>query len=1053
MMASKPSTLHFTAIRIHFSNEIRGNFIRLPSSIVQTLESTGISIQEFGIGIFREGKELLHVGWDGYESQGYINGQPSIDINPILAKEFNLFSGLAVDLNISRYGDAQAASEVYVEPETSDDWEIIESNSMFFQDEILHQTRVVTVGEMLICYVDNVVSKFRIQKIIPANLKSAKINTGSLIIVAPRENKLRAPRDSPKHQELKKIPHNATTLKRTVIRGKEVELRNVEARVHPSDLEYEYAFISIVHNSFDIKHNQSVKNAINKYSHNIAVTVASDVTIPNGSILLSPLVWNSLYTSPQNGLKLKVEFFDGHSIISDPSKIKVLVKPLVDEEEATRKDRRKILHTPPSQEGPSQAVMDLISSLKCSIVTHKMICAQEKVIIELSLDSNGKHPLVADFKENPIDDNWQFLATEEVKLPLADLNSNLDINPFLKKAMGLEHLVATDLVEEMTGFLTLPITPSCGVMLEGGPGMGKTTLLQQVTNRLVLVHGKYVRYVDCDSLLESSNLGRMKQLLQECCSLCYWHAPSILLLDNASTLFPSVKSEDPQQAQLQRGGPTSTKLAMTLINCIQAISKKTSEAVRVVLCDHGRNSLDDSFFDKHFISETFELKALDTEARTNMIQFYLEMANSRLEDDLQSRDIALETEGYSPLDLKLLVEKMCYNLKIIQKDDTFTSLLNKNIFAETLASFTPSSLQGVKLTKGTGVKWDDIGALSAPKRLLLETLEWPTKYAPIFANCPLHLRSGILLYGYPGCGKTMLASAVAQQCGINFITVKGPEILDKYIGASEQNVRKLFERAQSVKPCILFFDEFDSIAPKRGHDSTGVTDRIVNQLLTQMDGVEGLDNVYVLVATSRPDLIDPALLRPGRIDKSVLCNIPNAHDRYDILRAITAKMKIAPGIDLHQIVKRTKGHTGADLQGLCYNAYLKAVHRGLNEQEEQQQQQRQKEEFGFKDKLESQEIVHSVINGGETTEILQCLRSLVEINANRHQESKAETNLPTPIITQQDLLTAAEETKPSISAHELNKLRSIYDRFQDNRDGDMPNGENSIETGTRTSLA
>ncbi|EDU41823.1 peroxisomal biogenesis factor 6 [Pyrenophora tritici-repentis Pt-1C-BFP] len=223
--------------------------------------------------------------------------------------------------------------------------------------------------------------------------------------------------------------------------------------------------------------------------------------------------------------------------------------------------------------------------------------------------------------------------------------------------------------------------------------------------------------------------------------------------------------------------------------------------------------------------------------------------------------------------------------------------------------------------------------------VLLETLQYPTTYAPIFAKCPLRLRSGLLLYGYPGCGKTLLASAVAGECGLNFISVKGPEILNKYIGASEKSVRDLFERAEAARPCVLFFDEFDSIAPKRGHDSTGVTDRVVNQLLTQMDGAEGLSGVYVLAATSRPDLIDPALLRPGRLDKSLLCDMPDVEERIDILRAVTRKLHLAPSVlesgpegkNLRDIALRTEGYSGADLQAVVYNAQLEAIHDVLGD--------------------------------------------------------------------------------------------------------------------------
>jgi peroxin-1 len=224
--------------------------------------------------------------------------------------------------------------------------------------------------------------------------------------------------------------------------------------------------------------------------------------------------------------------------------------------------------------------------------------------------------------------------------------------------------------------------------------------------------------------------------------------------------------------------------------------------------------------------------------------------------------------------------------------------------------------------------------LDATRKVLLETLEWPIKYAPIFQHSKLRLRSGLLLYGYPGCGKTLLASAVASQFGMNFISVKGPELLNKYIGASEQSVRELFERAQSARPCVLFFDEFESIAPKRGHDSTGVTDRVVNQMLTQLDGAEGLEGVYVLAATSRPDLVDPALLRPGRLDKSLLCDIPTFDERISILEALRRKLSLGEDVDFFELAGRTQGYTGADLQAMLYNAHLEAVHNVISTQSE-----------------------------------------------------------------------------------------------------------------------
>ena len=287
---------------------------------------------------------------------------------------------------------------------------------------------------------------------------------------------------------------------------------------------------------------------------------------------------------------------------------------------------------------------------------------------------------------------------------------------------------------------------------------------------------------------------------------------------------------------------------------------------------------------------------------------------------------------------------------------------------QALEGFVPLSQQSLSLAPKSDLKWSDIGGLKDVKSTLIETLELPARYARLFARVPIKLRSGLLLYGPPGSGKTMLGSAVAAQCGLSFISVKGPELLNKYIGASEQNVRDLFQRAAAAAPCVLFFDEFEAIAPKRGGDSTGVTDRVVNQFLCQLDGVEGRAGVYVVAASSRPDLIDPALLRPGRLDKAVYCPLPStAEDRLLILEAVCGvaahRERIAaassptssvderslvdaasglpsllplppalnarypspllgPDVDLAAVARRTDLFTGADLAALVANAQL-----------------------------------------------------------------------------------------------------------------------------------
>lgn len=377
--------------------------------------------------------------------------------------------------------------------------------------------------------------------------------------------------------------------------------------------------------------------------------------------------------------------------------------------------------------------------------------------------------------------------------------------------------------------------------------------------------------------------------------------------------------------------------------------------------------------------------------------------------------------------------------------------ISQDHFDLAMQNFTPSSLRGVKLQK-SGVSWKSIGGLRETKRVILETLEWPTKYAPIFANCPLRLRSGLLLYGYPGCGKTLLASAVAAQCGLNFISIKGPEILNKYIGASEQSVRDLFDRAQAAKPCVLFFDEFDSIAPKRGHDSTGVTDRVVNQMLTQMDGAEGLDGVYVLAATSRPDLIDSALLRPGRLDKSLICDMPDYTDRLDILNAVKGKMILSPEVKLEDIAEQTDGYSGADLQALLYNAYLDAIHDVIDVDVEAVPDDSPTDttartdfdffEIGQKSSADETNIVKSL----ET--LFSEKNKIVESAINNGNGS----NTDNVVILPRHVNKSLAETKPSISLKERHKLQRIYNDFVSDRNGEMPTGQPSQDIGGRTTL-
>ncbi|ETI26896.1 hypothetical protein G647_09995 [Cladophialophora carrionii CBS 160.54] len=518
------------------------------------------------------------------------------------------------------------------------------------------------------------------------------------------------------------------------------------------------------------------------------------------------------------------------------------------------------------------------------------------------------------------------------------------------------------------------LTLCSSVLLTGGVGSGKTSLAHCISQRLREDYVFNVTFFDCQKLVtDETRVSTVKETLTRLFMSASWCArlggQSVVVLDDLDKICPS-------ETELEVGNDNARSRQITEVLC--AIVRQycsIHSGVALLATAQSKDSLNSIIIGGHIVGDIISIKAPTKEIRRDILasltsdgssqpqhkhtrnpsdtqsmseNSWMDPSNPssrptssassptsdgfRVSPSLDFLDVAGKTDGYMPADLVLLLARARNETltRIITSNDDSSDTqptLTRADFDAALRNFTPSSLRNVTLTHST-TTFSSIGGLHSTRNTLLETLLYPTKYAPIFARSPLRLRSGLLLYGYPGCGKTLLASAVAGECNLNFISVKGPEILNKYIGASEKSVRDLFERAQAAKPCVLFFDEFDSIAPKRGHDSTGVTDRVVNQMLTQMDGAEGLDGVYVLAATSRPDLIDPALLRPGRLDKSLLCDMPDMNDRLDILKAVSTKLRLTPEVEnrLLSVAQRTEGFSGADLQALMYNAHLEAIH-------------------------------------------------------------------------------------------------------------------------------
>ncbi|XP_008684453.1 peroxisome biogenesis factor 1 isoform X2 [Ursus maritimus] len=469
------------------------------------------------------------------------------------------------------------------------------------------------------------------------------------------------------------------------------------------------------------------------------------------------------------------------------------------------------------------------------------------------------------------------------------------------------------------------------LLFTGGKGTGKSTLAKAVCKEASDILDAHVEIVDCKAL-RGKRLENIQKTLELAFSEAAWRQPSVILLDDLDLVagLPAAPEHErsPEAAQSQR-------LAHALSDMMKEFISMGS-LVALMATSQSQHSLQPSLVSAqgtHIFQCIQHIHPPDQEQRCeilhNVIKNKLDCEISRF-TNLDLKRIAKETEGFVARDFTVLVDRAIHSHLSHQSVSTREELALTTLdFQKALQGFIPASLRNVNLHKPRDLGWDKIGGLHEVRQILMDTIQLPAKYPELFANLPIRQRTGVLLYGPPGTGKTLLAGVIARESGMNFISVKGPELLSKYIGASEQAVRDIFIRAQAAKPCILFFDEFESIAPRRGHDNTGVTDRVVNQLLTQLDGVEGLQGVYVLAATSRPDLIDPALLRPGRLDKCVYCPPPDQVSRLEILNVLSDSLPLADDVDLQHVASATDSFTGADLKALLYNAQLAALHGRL----------------------------------------------------------------------------------------------------------------------------
>lgn len=491
----------------------------------------------------------------------------------------------------------------------------------------------------------------------------------------------------------------------------------------------------------------------------------------------------------------------------------------------------------------------------------------------------------------------------------------------LKRELGLVREMIELPLKHPELFQKLAVDPPKGVLLYGPPGTGKTMIARAVASEsdanFISVSGPEI---------VSKYYGESEQKIREIFEEAEKNSPSIIFIDEIDSIAPK---RDEVVGEMER------RIVAQLLALMDGLASRGK--VVVIAATNRPNSIDEALRRGGRFDREIEVGIPDGEGRLQIL--YVHTRGMPLEEGLDLQEIANVTHGFVGADLSSLckeaamhaLRRMLPELKMEDVDDEIPAEFMEKLqvtrkdFDDALKNIEPSAMREV-FVEVPRVKWDDIGGLEAAKQELIEAVEWPLKYPEIFEAVNTKAPRGIMLFGPPGTGKTMLVKAVATESDANFISIKGPELLSRYVGESERAVRETFRKAKQAAPTVVFFDEIDSMASERGSSvDAHATERVVSQILTEIDGVEELKDVVIIAATNRPDIVDPALLRPGRFDRLIYVRPPDKESREMIFNIHAKDKPLADDVNIHDLAEVTDGYVGADIESICREASMLAL--------------------------------------------------------------------------------------------------------------------------------